>query len=44
MNPGVDCYEVNIAPGTNPFPSGSVVQRSKVIDGTPGSAGHAAES
>jgi Domain of Unknown Function (DUF1080) len=29
-NPAVDCYEVNIAPDDNPFPTASVVQRQKV--------------
>ncbi len=38
LDPAVDCYEVNIAPTSNPFPSGSIVKRSKVIDGAPGSA------
>jgi len=26
-NPGVDCYELNIAPADNPFPTGSLVSR-----------------
>ena len=36
-DPGRDCYELNIAPAENPFPTGSLVQRSKVdaIDATP---------
>ncbi|WP_196784374.1 3-keto-disaccharide hydrolase [Crateriforma conspicua] len=29
-DPGSDCYEVNIAPDDNPFPTASVVQRQKV--------------
>ena len=29
-NPAIDCYEVNIAPDDNPFPTASVVQRQKV--------------
>ncbi len=29
-NPAIDCYEVNIAPNSNPFPTASVVQRQKV--------------
>ena len=29
-NPALDCYEVNIAPDDNPFPTASVVQRQKV--------------
>jgi len=33
----LDCYEVNIAPPSKPFPSGSVVNRAKVADGKPGS-------
>jgi hypothetical protein len=36
-DPGIDCYEVNIAPVDNPFPSGSIVKRAKVKDGQPGS-------
>ena len=28
-NPAADCYEVNIAPADNPFPTGSVVARKK---------------
>jgi hypothetical protein len=28
-NPSEDCYEVNIAPPDNPFPTGSIVQREK---------------
>ncbi len=28
-NPAVDCYELNIAPGSNPFPTGSFVGRQK---------------
>lgn len=29
-NPAEDCYEINIAPDDNPFPTGSIVQRQKV--------------
>lgn len=29
-NPATDCYEVNIAPADNPFPTGSVVARKKI--------------
>lgn len=29
-NPAVDCYELNIAPQTNPFPTGSLVGRQRV--------------
>ena len=32
QNPAKDCYEINIAPDSNPFPTGSIVGRSK---GTP---------
>ena len=28
-DPAVDCYEVNIAPADNPFPTGSIVQRQR---------------
>ena len=28
-DPSVDCYELNIAPPDNPFPTGSLVARSK---------------
>ena len=38
-DPAIDCYEVNIAPTDNPFPSGSIVKRSKVVDGQPSSSG-----
>ena len=37
-DPGLDCYEVNIAPPDHPFPTGSIVKRAKVDDGAPGSA------
>ncbi len=37
-DPSLDCYEVNIAPPDNPFPTGSIVKRAKVEDGAPGSA------
>ena len=39
-DPAVDCYEINIAPASNPFPTGSIVGRQKcdaverVIEGT----------
>ncbi len=33
-DPAVDCYEVNIAPDDNPFPTGSVVKRQKVDTAT----------
>ncbi|MGV3486068.1 MAG: 3-keto-disaccharide hydrolase [Planctomycetaceae bacterium] len=36
-DPNVDCYEVNIAPTDNPFPTGSIVGRQKVSAGKPGS-------
>jgi hypothetical protein len=36
-DPALDCYEVNIAPTDNPFPTGSIVKRQKVTDGQPGS-------
>ena len=29
-DPALDCYEINIAPDDNPFPTGSVVKRQKV--------------
>lgn len=29
-NPAVDCYEINIAPPDNPFPTGSIVARARV--------------
>ena len=29
-DPAVECYEVNIAPGEHPFPTGSIVERQKV--------------
>ena len=29
-NPAEDCYEINIAPVDNPFPTGSIVGRSKI--------------
>src|SRR5690606_24118380 len=32
-DPAMDCYEINIAPQSNPFPSGSVVKHSKAADG-----------
>ena len=32
-DPATDCYELNIAPSDNPFPTGSLVKRSK-YDGT----------
>ena len=31
-DPAIDCYEVNIAPDDNPFPTASVVKRKKVQD------------
>ncbi len=37
VDPAIDCYEVNIAPTDNLFPSGSVVRRAKVKNGQPGS-------
>lgn len=30
-NPAVDCYELNIAPNDNPFPTGSFVARKKAV-------------
>ena len=30
-DPTKDCYELNIAPADNPFPTGSLVARSKII-------------
>ena len=30
MDPSTDCYEINIAPDSNPFPTGSIVGRQKV--------------
>lgn len=35
-DPGLDCYEVNIAPPSNPFPTGSIVKRARVEVGKPG--------
>ena len=29
-DPAIDCYEINIAPLNNPFPTGSIVTRAKV--------------
>jgi len=37
-DPGLDCYEVNIAPPSNPFPTGSIVKRVRVESGKPGDA------
>ena len=34
-NPAGDCYELNIADGNNPFPTGSLVARQKVEPGQP---------
>ena len=36
-NPAGDCYEINIAPGDNPFPTGSIVARQKAatVDAAP---------
>jgi hypothetical protein len=31
-DPAIDCYEVNIAPDDNPFPTASIVKRKKVDD------------
>jgi len=31
-NPAEDCYEVNIAPAGNPFPTGGIVKRKKAIE------------
>lgn len=31
-DPAIDCYEVNIAPDDNPFPTASIVKRQKVDD------------
>lgn len=33
-NPAEDCYEVNIAPKANPFPTGGIVKRKKAEDVT----------
>ena len=33
-DPAIDCYEVNIAPDDNPFPTGSVVKRMKTEEKT----------
>lgn len=30
QDPATDCYEINIAPADNPFPTGSLVKRNKV--------------
>ena len=32
LDPAVDCYEVNIAPADNPFPTGGIVKRLKAKD------------
>ena len=32
QSPGLDCYELNIAPPDNPFPTGSFVKQEKVSD------------
>lgn len=34
-DPATDCYEINIAPDDNPFPTASVVKRQKVSDDAP---------
>lgn len=31
-NPALDCYEINIAPTDNPFPTGSIVARKKATE------------
>lgn len=33
-NPAADCYEWNIAPSSNPFPTGSLVGRQRIAAGT----------
>ncbi|NND96333.1 MAG: DUF1080 domain-containing protein [Pirellulaceae bacterium] len=35
QDPEIDCYEINIAPDDNPFPTASVVKRQKVVDDAP---------
>lgn len=35
-DPATDCYEINIAPDDNPFPTGSIVKRQKVDGETAG--------
>ena len=39
-DPGVDCYEINIAPPSNPFPTGSIVKRKKVEVAAAGDVWH----
>lgn len=34
-DPATDCYEINIAPDDNPFPTASIVKRQKVNDAAP---------
>ena len=34
-DPATDCYEINIAPDDNPFPTASIVKRQKVNDDAP---------
>lgn len=34
-DPGLDCYEVNIAPGNNPFPTAGIVKRQKADSDDP---------
>lgn len=34
-NPAIDCYEINIAPTDNPFPTGSIVSRKKATEQAP---------
>lgn len=36
QDPAIDCYEINIAPDDNPFPTGSIVKRQKVDGETAG--------
>ncbi len=34
-DPAIDCYEINIAPDDNPFPTASIVKRQKVDEDAP---------
>lgn len=42
-DPVIDCYEINIAPPSNPFPTGSIVARAKVEGDKSGTANVAAD-
>jgi hypothetical protein len=37
-DPATDCYELNIAPAENPFPTGSLVKRQRVLSAKPQAA------